>query len=165
MTNYEFRDGAHIKGVTANDAGDELSRIYEEKGELTAPLVVDESRPQDAPLHPAFEWDDLIAAEKHREHQARNIIKSVKVIQPDKPAEPVYVHIKSAGTYMPIKEVATKINLFAEAILVATKRVEEAEHALAVLESYCNESKSPLVRDLRLVINNTLGVLHAISAS
>ena len=76
MSNYEFRNGAHIKGVTADQAGDELARIYVEKGELTAPLVVDESRPEEAPLHPAFEWDDAmlprgIASIRHATSSAR----------------------------------------------------------------------------------------------
>lgn len=165
MSNYEFRNGAHIKGVTADEAGDELARIYVEKGELTAPLVVDESRPEEAPLHPAFEWDDAIAAERHREHQARNIIRSVKVITEDKPSEPVYVHVSSVQSYKPVAEVVKCVSMYAEALLAATKRVEQAQHALDVLESYCSEENKPIIRDLRLVINNTCDVLKTLATA
>ena len=165
MSKFEFRNGAHIKGVTADAAGDELARIYEEKGELTAPLVVDESRPDEAPLHPAFEWDDAVAAEKHREHQARNIIRSVQVICDEKPSEPVYVHVRSAESYKPIPEVVTNISVFAEVLLTATKRVEEAQHALSVLESYCNEDQAPAVRELQMVIRSTCKTLNALAAA
>ena len=132
MSNYEFRNGAHINGVTADEAGDELARIYVEKGELTAPLVVDESRPEEAPLHPAFEWDDAVAAERHREHQARNIIRSVKVI--DKPSEPVYVHVSSAQSYKPVAEV---VKCGIQALLRPQNK--NAQHALAVLERHCSD--------------------------
>ena len=163
MSNYEFRNGAHIKGVTADEAGDELARIYVEKGELTAPLVVDESRPEEAPLHPAFEWDDAVAAERHREHQARNIIRSVKVITDDKPSEPVYVHVSSAQSYKPVAEVVKCVSMYAEALLAATKQVEQAQHALAVLERHCSDENEPIIRDLRLVINNTCDVLKTLA--
>ena len=165
MSNYEFRNGAHIKGVTADQAGDELARIYVEKGELTAPLVVDESRPEEAPLHPAFEWDDAIAAERHREHQARNIIRSVKVITEDKPSEPVYVHVSSAQSYKPVAEVVKCVSMYAEALLAATKQVEQAQHALDVLERHCSNENEPIIRDLRLVINNTCDVLKTLATA
>lgn len=165
MSNYEFRNGAHIKGVTADQAGDELARIYVEKGELTAPLVVDESRPEEAPLHPAFEWDDAVAAERHREHQARNIIRSVKVITEDKPSEPVYVHVSSAQSYKPVAEVVKCVSMYAEALLAATKQVEQAQHALDVLERHCSDENEPIIRDLRLVINNTCNVLKTLATA
>ena len=165
MSNYEFRNGAHIKGVTADQAGDELARIYVEKGELTAPLVVDESRPEEAPLHPAFEWDDAVAAERHREHQARNIIRSVKVITEDKPSEPVYVHVSSAQSYKPVAEVVKCVSMYAEALLAATKQVEQAQHALDVLERHCSDENEPIIRDLRLVINNTCDVLKTLATA
>ena len=165
MSNYEFRNGAHIKGVTADEAGDELARIYVEKGKLTAPLVVDESRPEEAPLHPAFEWDDAIAAERHREHQARNIIRSVKVITKDKPSEQVYVHVSSAQSYKPVAEVVKCVSMYAEALLAATKQVEQAQHALDVLERHCSDENEPIIRDLRLVINNTCHVLKTLATA
>lgn len=48
-------------------------------GHLTPRAVVDASRPSDALLHHEFEWDDSVAAERHREEQARNIIRSIKI--------------------------------------------------------------------------------------
>jgi hypothetical protein len=146
MSNYEFRNGAHIKGVTADQAGDELAR-------------------KEAPLHPAFEWDDAIAAERHREHQARNIIRSVKVITEDKPSEPVYVHISSAQSYKPMAEVVKCVSMYAEALLSAIKQVEQAQHALNVLERHCSNESKPVIRDLQLVINNTCDVLKELTTA
>jgi hypothetical protein len=58
---------------------DELERIYNADGTLTPRAVVDDARPDDATLHPCFEWDDSIAGEQYRLDQARHLIRSVKV--------------------------------------------------------------------------------------
>jgi hypothetical protein len=42
-------------------------------------MVIDDARPEEAPLHPAFEWDDGAAAEEYRRLQARNLINSLVV--------------------------------------------------------------------------------------
>ena len=82
MPRFTFRafdDGADLP-VSAQEAGEELDRIRSRYGTLQPAAVVDESRPEEAPLHPVFEWDDATAAEHYREHQATNLIKRVKVV-------------------------------------------------------------------------------------
>jgi hypothetical protein len=93
MTTFQFRDD-QIRtelelGVDAQTAGEELDRIRQEHGMLEPGIVVDESRPDEAPLHPAFEWCDPKAAELYREHQASHLIKQVRVIVPPRSEEPV----------------------------------------------------------------------------
>lgn len=58
---------------------DELQAIYDAHGKLTPKIVVDEARDDEHPLHPQFEWDDAVAGEKYRQHQARALIQSVKI--------------------------------------------------------------------------------------
>ena len=71
---------------------EELERIYNTAGVLTPAAVVDDARPEDAPLHSHFEWDDSVAGEQYRLVQARQLIRSVKVtVQPQPEAEPVQV--------------------------------------------------------------------------
>lgn len=74
---YEWGNGAyaHVKPEVAGVVFEEL-----EKGKgLTAPNLVDASRPEDAPLHKEFEWDDAIAAEKYRENRAMNLINHLHI--------------------------------------------------------------------------------------
>jgi hypothetical protein len=73
-------------GLSAQAAGEELDRIRRRDGTIAPAVVVDEARPQDAPLHPAFTWNDPVAAEQWREHEARRLIRHVRVVTP--PAEP-----------------------------------------------------------------------------
>lgn len=67
-------------GVDAQTAGEELARIKREHRILEPATVVEESRPEEAPLHPAFEWRDPEAAQQWREHQAAQIIRRVRVV-------------------------------------------------------------------------------------
>ena len=73
---------------------EELERIYNTDGVLTPAAVVDDARPEDAPLHSRFEWDDSVAGEQYRMVQARQLIRSVRVtVQPQPEASPVQVRV------------------------------------------------------------------------
>lgn len=58
---------------------DHLQSIWDTNKILTPRLVVDTARPKSHPLHSHFEWDDSIAGEKYREHQASELIRSVRI--------------------------------------------------------------------------------------
>lgn len=58
----------------------QLQAIYDEHGRLDAEIVVDAARPKDAPLHSHFEWNNSVAGEAYRKVQARELIRSVKVV-------------------------------------------------------------------------------------
>ena len=143
---YKFRTGARVKGgVDATAVGTELDRIRETHGEITPQGVVDESRPSDAPLNPCFTWDDYEAAEAFRRVEARSIVKSVRVVYPDKEtSEPAYVHIKrsepeegepvAGGYYERARTVASSFSLFDNAWRSAQERLSAAAKALEELE-------------------------------
>lgn len=72
---YEWKIGSRIK-VNADAAGQQFETL-ERTGGLTAERVVDANRPEDAPLHDAFEWDNEAAAEEWRKQQARHLISCI----------------------------------------------------------------------------------------
>ena len=124
-TEYVFRidDAEQDLGVDAQTAGSELDRIRRRDGTLRPDVVVDEARPKDAPLHPAFEWRDPVAAEQWREHQASTLIKVVRVV-PAAPVEPRVASVRPVTQaaapvverYDPMaKEVAEAVGLVVEA--------------------------------------------------
>ena len=79
---YKWKPGSHHK-VNAQIAG-EVCKALEEEGRLTAEDLVEESRPEDAPLHDEFEWNDSIAAEEYRKQQARVVIATIiEVVTPE----------------------------------------------------------------------------------
>ena len=74
---YKWKEGAQHK-VSAQIAGEVCAEL-EERGELNAQNLVNVSRPEDAPLHDEFEWDDDVAAELYRKTQAGSIIRHLAV--------------------------------------------------------------------------------------
>jgi hypothetical protein len=75
-----FREVSVMNG-TLNEA---LQAIYQQHGRLTPKIVLDTARDTAHQLHPLFEWDDSIAAEKYRLMQAGQVIARVKIVFPDK---------------------------------------------------------------------------------
>lgn len=67
--------------VDAQVAGAELERIRVlHNGRLESEMVVEAARDAASPLHPAFEWNDAIAAGAYRIEQAKYLIRSIEVV-------------------------------------------------------------------------------------
>ena len=69
---YEWKVPLHK--VSAQEAGDHIEKLDRIHGEVTPQILLDDSRPENALLHPCYEWDDEKAAEKYRLHQSKMII-------------------------------------------------------------------------------------------
>ncbi len=123
--------------IPAQAAGEELDRIYEEKGELQARDVVNESRPETAPLHSLFEWNDPKAAELYRQQQARNIISCIVTVQDSEKSGPTqvraFVHV--AESYRPTQVVVSKKDLREELVRTALKDAETFQRRLETFSS------------------------------
>lgn len=122
-----------LYSVDAQSAGEELERIYENKGRLEPKEIVDESRTENAPLHPCFEWNDTVAAEKYRETQAQGIVRSIVVVHENQNNEPVEVRafVNVQETYRPIEVVVNSEEQTKELLesALAELRVFERKYA------------------------------------
>ena len=87
---YDWKKGA-VHKVSAQVAGEVCAEL-EARGELNAENLVEISKPEDAPLHDEFEWNDRIAAEKYRNVQASAILRHLVINREDK--EPVRAYIQ-----------------------------------------------------------------------
>jgi hypothetical protein len=76
---YKFKSRWASGGVSAQVVGERLEEIRRGR-RLTPKAVVDDARPARSPLHPCFEWNDSLAAEKYRLEQARGLIQNVVVV-------------------------------------------------------------------------------------
>lgn len=129
---YKFKSGVRFS-VSPQVAGETLEGIRETYGSLTARLVVEESRDKDAPLHGCFEWRDAVAAEKHREAQARHVIRSVTItFENESKLERefrAFVHIgnqepEESETYIPIQVAMASQTLRAKVVARALTELE-----------------------------------------
>lgn len=121
--------------VDAQTAGEELSRIYEERGGLNPAEIVDESRDAKAPLHPCFEWNDAEAAEKYRQSQAALIIRSIVTVE-ESPLGPqevrAFVHVQE--NYHPISVVVNNEERMSELLKMALMELAAFRKKYASLE-------------------------------
>lgn len=121
--------------VDAQTAGEELSRIYEERGGLNPADIVDESRDSKAPLHPCFEWNDAAAAEKYRQSQAALIIRSIVTVEESSlgPQEVrAFVHVQE--NYHPISVVVNNEERMSELLKMALMELAAFRKKYASLE-------------------------------
>lgn len=99
MIKYSIKDGFKVNHKYAQSAG-EIMQELEAENRLTAKELVDVSRPEEAPLHDYFEWDNEIAAEKFREEQGRYLIRAiVEVEEPDDMPDTVELTVVTKSFY------------------------------------------------------------------
>lgn len=75
---YIAVDGSPYSNKDAQKIGPVLDEISKQSA-VTSRDVVDAARSTQSPLHEYFEWDDKIAADKHRLRQAGTMLASIKV--------------------------------------------------------------------------------------
>ena len=91
---YVWKTAARIPTEIKAQTAGEICEKLEKTGGLSAKRLVDVSRPEDAPLHKAFEWDDAKAAESFREEQARHIIQAIILVPEHKDQPPTRQFVK-----------------------------------------------------------------------
>lgn len=84
---YQWKQASYIK-ADANVAGKMCEQLERTVG-LTAKSLLDANRPENAPLHNEFEWNDSKAAEQYREQQARHIINCLCIVPESNDEQPV----------------------------------------------------------------------------
>lgn len=139
---FSFRPGCRVAGVSAEVAGQELGRIREAHGTLTPELTVEESRPEGAPLHPVFEWDDAKAASEHRLGQARSLIRAVYIRRGEADApQPVWVHVvtEEGRCYEPAEVVVQSPALLESALSELRANLHAAQRSVSELLELARE--------------------------
>ena len=146
------------KGFQFKAKAEDAKRVMDElavKGKLTAANLVEISKPEDAPLHNDFEWNDTIAAQKWREQTGRTMIAMI-VVTPDKDEEektPVrcYFNIEKTSPIYTPTEVIFSDEAKTERLLEVAKRELKSflvkYRTLTKLAGICNAIEELLDED------------------
>lgn len=131
---YKFREGTRC-AVSAQVVGEECEKL-EKNGELTAKNLVEVSRPEEAPLHRAFNWNDEEAAELYREEQARNLIRCIIVCpEESKVITRAYYNIlKSDPQYHSINTILQSEEKYEALLETAKKELKSFQKKYATLK-------------------------------
>ena len=111
-------------------------------GESATPAqIVDKARDSGTELHKCFEWDDAIAAEKHRLYQARQVVCHLiirETVREDKPPVRFFFKAEGGSGYQPTQIIVRNQDKY-QALLASAMRDLEAlrvkYHSLTELES------------------------------
>lgn len=134
---YGWKPGACVK-ADAQTAGGVCYELVRTVG-LTPHNLVEASREESAPLHPAFEWDDTLAAEKWREQQASHIIRSLTIrVDQSEPVRAYVSVIQSGEPYEPIRAVITAPDKRARLIEQALAELRAFQSKYATLNELCD---------------------------
>lgn len=141
---YSWGSGVQYS-VPADIVGQSLEAIEARDGNVTKEAFLEESRPEDAPTHSLFEWNDSVAAEKYRLEQSRKVINNLVVtVHTEKQEEPI-----TAKALVNVEPEAHKHASFIS-ITTAMSSTDTAEivlrHALEELETF--ESKYRSLKEL-----------------
>jgi len=141
MNKYQYKEKAGFN-VDPQIAGEELERIRERDGMVKTKTVVMEARPKKSPLHPAFEWNNSVAAEKFRENQARQLVRAIVVIRDDaEDPEPAYAHVtvEKEDYYQSPRVAVQNIDEWESMLRQAAVRLHGAQRAFDDLERIAKE--------------------------
>ena len=86
---FKYEWGIMKFPVAAETVGKRCKELEKDYGSITKQMLLDSAREANDDLHGLFEWNDGIAAEKYRLHQAGQVLSSLKVsvIEDDKEQE------------------------------------------------------------------------------
>jgi hypothetical protein len=118
-----YKWAARLPG-NAQACGEELQRLQEaNNGRLETKAIVQVARDEDNPLHKCFEWNDDVAAERYREVQARQVIRSIRVVSLSPEGQPdlvrCFVNVEGtedeARSYVAVTTLVEDVTLFEQA--------------------------------------------------
>ena len=92
VAEYVWAEGSRLKADPAV-IGKALQRLFR-NGQSTPQAIVQAAKPPHSPLHPIFEWSDVVAGGLYREEQARHLARSIRIIrEPGGEPERLYAHV------------------------------------------------------------------------
>ena len=75
--------GKHFFKADATKCASEIMEICDQMESATPQQILEKARDESTELHKCFTWDDSIAAEKYRIHEARQIVCQLKIVEQD----------------------------------------------------------------------------------
>jgi hypothetical protein len=139
MQQYGWKRGAHVR-ADAEAVGQEVERLLlGSHGTITPAILLNAAQDPASAMHDLFDWDDRIAASKHREEQARYILRSITVMVEVPESEPIVTR----------------------AFVVVQGEDETGHRWAGVIAAMQNEDwRFQVVRDVRRMLQDALGRMH-----
>ena len=129
-----------IKGIFKADAEKVHEEILSIGDTATPQQIVEYAKNENSELHKCFIWDDTIAAQKYRETQAREIVRSIVYIkdpvEPGKPKTTIRAIVSTnekCGSYAPIQRIVRDEDSYGRLLEAAIRELNAFRKKYAVL--------------------------------
>ena len=154
MTVYKWAEHAR-QNVTAQKAGEAVTRIIETKGDCSTADLVAAARSKRSLIHNLFTWDDRHAADLYRRTEARSVLNNLRIFVESSGEEisiisHVHVTINGAGTYVTTARAMSEQELRAQVMSEALqglqgwqKRFHDLEELQPVFAAIAQVSSRP----------------------
>lgn len=141
--------GKGVQKLNPQAIGSHLEKLNNVYGSLTARQIVDDAKHPGAPTHDVFEWNDSLAAEAHRLHQARMLMSAVVTVSESSTGETeiqrrVFVSIES-------EEGASHYETLAHVLSDSEKRAQFLAKALSEFEAW--QSRYEMYEELAAIFS------------
>lgn len=131
MKQYKANNGGFGLNISltdewANIAGRFIEETFRDK-KITPLELLDSAKSKKSPIHDFFEWNDGIAAEKYRIHQARTILNSISIVVDDGPPIKAYFNLineNSDRVYLTLETAQADENLWSQVVESALRELE-----------------------------------------
>lgn len=147
---YIAMPGGCLSAEKAAVAAEEFQRIARVHGCIKPAILVAESKPENAPLHDCFTWNNREAAEQWRLAEARQIIRSVRIVEDtdvphaEQPVIRAFVHVEAhdeedrfeGGGYLPIVDVMEHAEYQEQALAAAMSELRQWQHRYTDLKGF-----------------------------
>ncbi len=156
---YEYSWGDFSYPIPADIVGRECEKIEKRDGVITKESLLESARDKNSKIHKLFEWDDAIAGEQWRLHEAGLVLHNLKVtVVKTEDEEPkkirAYMNTNPArakGTYMNISDALSKIDT-REGILIRAKK-----ELIAFVDKYSElEELSDVTATIKMYLERVL---------
>ena len=132
--------------VDAQQVGEELTKLAGAEKKLTTEDVVEAARTPASAMYGAFDWDNRVAGENWRKHQARNLIAAVVIVSETDHAEPrrAFVNVQYGvedSYYRDTVAAVTNSDEWDRVIRSAKQAIETAFDRLEQLERLANKQR------------------------
>ena len=144
--------------VSAQKAGEHIEELDLQYGEVTPKILVDDARPEGALMHPLYEWNDSVAAEKYRCNQAKKILSELITVHVSQEESELEKPVRAFVSVKPRNETASFRPIVAALSDDETKK-QVIANAKLELESY--ERKYRGIIDIIPILEEMIARLKA----
>lgn len=162
---FIWKTGTRHPG-NAQEIGEELQSISAQHGQVTPEIVVEQARDEDSALHRCFQWDDSIAANEYRKGQARQVIRSIRVINESTGEQsPAFVHVTydDEKRYVETGVAVKDDDLWSNVIRTAASDLKAMERRLDDLKAVESAERRNSLNPLRSQISQAASTAQQLS--